>query len=299
MHLVKSILDLVGNTPILNLPKTNIYVKLECFNPTGSIKDRPAKQMLMAAIEDGILSEDGVIIEPTSGNTGIGLAAIGTYLGHKVILTMPETMSEERRKLLKAYGAELVLTEGSQGMKGAICKAKEIAKLYSNAFIPSQFDNPNNPMAHYLTTGPETWKQMDGQVDILIAGIGTGGTIMGTGRYLKEKNPNLKIIGIEPANSPMLTKGISGKHHIEGIGAGFIPSILDSSFLDEVVAVTDIEAIEASKDFVKQEGIFVGISSGAALHVANCIAIRYPNKRIVAILPDSGDRYLSYSDFKK
>ncbi len=297
--MVKSILDLVGDTPILNIQNTNIYAKLECFNPTGSIKDRAAKQMLLAAQENGTLIENSVIIEPTSGNTGIGLAAIGAYLGYKVILTMPETMSEERRKLLKAYGAELVLTEGLQGMKGAICKAKEIAKLYSNAFIPSQFDNPNNPMAHYLTTGPEIWKQMEGQIDILVAGIGTGGTIMGTGKYLKEKNPNLKIIGVEPANSPVLTKGTSGRHRIEGIGAGFIPSILDSSFLEEVITVTDIEAIEASRSFAKQEGIFVGISSGAALYVAKCISKRYPNKKIVVILPDSGDRYLSYADFEK
>ncbi|MDE6407851.1 MAG: cysteine synthase A [Anaeroplasmataceae bacterium] len=289
----KSILDLVGNTPLLNIQNTNIYVKLECFNPTGSIKDRAAKQMLLKAIEDGSLENDAVIIEPTSGNTGIGLAAIGAYLGHKVILTMPETMSEERRKFLKAYGAELVLTEGKEGMQGAVLKAIELAQEYSNAFLPKQFDNPNNPMAHYLTTGPEIWEQMEGQIDILVAGIGTGGTIMGTGKYLKEKNPNLKIIGVEPALSPMLSKGYAGKHHIEGIGAGFIPSILDLAFLDEIMAVSDEEAIKATRSFVKREGIFVGISSGAALFAAYRLSKRFPDKKIVAILPDSGDRYFS------
>lgn len=291
--MINSIMDLVGNTPLLHIPKTNIYAKLECFNPTGSIKDRPAKQMILGAIENGVLKKDSIIIEPTSGNTGIGLAAIGRALGYKVIIVMPETMSEERRKLLKAYGAELVLTEGSKGMKGAIEKALELAQELPNAFIPSQFDNPDNPKAHYLATGPEIWEEMQGDIDFLVAGIGTGGTVMGTGRYLKEKKPDLRIVGVEPDSSPVLTKGYAGRHHIEGIGAGFIPSILDISFLDEILAVPEIEAIRAARDFVKQEGIFVGISSGAALFAAYVLSKRFPDKKIVAILPDSGDRYLS------
>ncbi|MDE6661626.1 MAG: cysteine synthase A [Anaeroplasmataceae bacterium] len=291
--MVKSMLDLVGNTPLYNIKDTNIYAKLECFNPTGSIKDRAAKQMILAAIENGTLKKDSVIIEPTSGNTGIGLAAMGRALGYKVIIVMPDSMSEERRKLLKAYGAELVLTEGTKGMKGAIQKALDLSKAYPNAFIPSQFENPNNPMAHYLTTGPELWEQMEKRIDILIAGIGTGGTIMGTGKYLKEKNPNLKIIGVEPASSPVISKNIKGKHHIEGIGAGFIPKILDTSFLDEIILVSDGDALKASKEFVLKEGIFVGISSGAALQAAYLISQRNKKKRIGVILPDSGDRYLS------
>ncbi|MDE7213066.1 MAG: cysteine synthase family protein, partial [Anaeroplasmataceae bacterium] len=225
--MVDSMLDLIGNTPLYNIKDTNVFAKLECFNPTGSIKDRAAKQMILDAISSKALPPDSIIIEPTSGNTGIGLAAIGRALGYKVIIVMPDSMSEERRKLLKVYGADLVLTEGSKGMEGAIAKAYELKKSYSNAFIPSQFENPSNPKAHYLTTGPELWEQMDKKIDILIAGIGTGGTIMGMGKYLKEKNPNLKIIGVEPALSPMISKNIKGKHHIEGIGAGFIPKILD------------------------------------------------------------------------
>ncbi|MDE6656397.1 MAG: cysteine synthase A [Anaeroplasmataceae bacterium] len=289
----ESILDMIGNTPILHIKNTNIYAKLECFNPTGSIKDRAARQMIIEAIKEGSLKPDSIIIEPTSGNTGIGLAAIGSALGYKVILTMPETMSEERRKLLKAYGATLVLTEGSKGMKGSIQKAKELAGEYPNAFIPSQFDNPNNPKAHYISTGPEIWQDMKGQIDILVAGIGTGGTLTGAGKFLKENNPNIKIVGVEPAASPILTKGYSGPHKIQGIGAGFIPSVLDSSFLDEVISVTDEEALDSSRDFVKSMGIFVGISSGAALFAARKLASRYPDKKIVAIFPDSGDRYLS------
>lgn len=291
--MIKSILDLVGNTPMLHIQNTNLYAKLECFNPTGSIKDRAVKQMLLGAIENGTLKKNSILIEPTSGNTGIGLAAIGTFLGYKVILTMPETMSIERRKFLKVYGAEIVLTEGLKGMKGAIEKAIDLAQECPNAFILGQFENPDNLRAHYLTTGPEIWKQMDGQIDILVAGIGTGGTIMGTGKYLKEKNPNLKIIGVEPATSPILSKGYSGIHHIEGIGAGFIPSLLDISFIDEIITVSDEEAIAASQNFVHQEGIFVGISSGAALHAAKQISMKYPDHKIVVILPDSGDRYFS------
>ena len=291
--MVDSMLDLIGNTPLYNIKDTNVFAKLECFNPTGSIKDRAAKQMILDAISSKALPPDSIIIEPTSGNTGIGLAAIGRALGYKVIIVMPDSMSEERRKLLKVYGADLVLTEGSKGMEGAIAKAYELKKSYSNAFIPSQFENPSNPKAHYLTTGPELWEQMDKKIDILIAGIGTGGTIMGMGKYLKEKNPNLKIIGVEPALSPMISKNIKGKHHIEGIGAGFIPKILDTSFLDEIILVSDEDAFKASKDFVLKEGIFVGISSGAALHAAYLISQRDKKKRIGVILPDSGDRYLS------
>lgn len=292
--MIESILDLVGNTPLFHIKNTNIYAKLECFNPTGSIKDRAAKQMILDAISTGEITPNSVIVEPTSGNTGIGLSAIGSALGHRVIIVMPDSMSEERRKMIKTYGAELVLTDGNKGMKGAISKAKEIADLYPHAFIPHQFENSSNPMAHYKTTGPEIWNQMEGQVDILISGIGTGGTIMGTGKYLKEKNPNLKIIGVEPASSPMISKGISGPHHIEGIGAGFIPSILDPSFLDDIITVTDEDAIFASREFVQEKGICVGISSGAVLSAAQRVTKQYSNKNIVVILPDSGDRYLSY-----
>ncbi|MDE7094956.1 MAG: cysteine synthase A, partial [Anaeroplasmataceae bacterium] len=286
--MVKSMLDLIGNTPLYNIGDTNIYVKLECFNPTGSIKDRTAKQMILDAVDSKILTSDSIIIEPTSGNTGIGLAAIGRALGYKVIIVMPDSMSEERRKLLKAYGAELVLTEGAKGMQGAIAKAYELRDSYPNAFIPSQFENPSNPKAHYLSTGLELWEQMEKNIDILVAGIGTGGTIMGAGKYLKEKNPNLKIIGVEPALSPIISKNIKGKHHIEGIGAGFIPKILDTSFLDEVVLVSDEDAFQASKEFVLREGIFVGISSGAALYAAYLVSQRDKKKRIGVILPDSG-----------
>ncbi|MCM1196124.1 MAG: cysteine synthase A, partial [Roseburia sp.] len=283
--MINSILDMVGNTPLLHIPKTNIFVKLECFNPTGSIKDRIAKQMIVEAIRKGQIKKDSILIEPTSGNTGIGIAALGRALGYRVVIVMPDTMSEERKKLLKVYGAELILTEGKKGMKGAIERALEFAQEFPNAIILNQFDNQSNPNAHYLTTGPEIWRDMEKDVDILIVGIGTGGTIMGTGRYLKEKNPNLKIIGVEPASSPLLTKGYAGIHHIEGIGAGFIPSILDVSFIDEILAISEVEAIEAARDFVKQEGLFVGISSGAVLFAAYKLSKNFPNQKIVAILP--------------
>ncbi len=289
----QSILDLVGNTPIYRIGNTNIYAKLECFNPTGSIKDRVAKQMILAARKANVLQPDSVIIEPTSGNTGIGLAAIGKALGYKVILTMPDSMSEERRSLLKVYGAKLILTDGKYGMQGAIQKALELVKNNPNAFMPSQFDNPQNPEAHYLTTGPEVWQQLKGKIDILVAGIGTGGTISGMGKYLKEKNPNLIIVGVEPEASPVLTKGYAGAHQIEGIGAGFIPKVLDQALLDKVYTVSNEEAIEETKSFIKKEGILVGISSGAALVVAKKIGKLYPDKTIVVVLPDSGNRYLS------
>ena len=289
----QSILDLVGNTPIYRIGNTNIYAKLECFNPTGSIKDRVAKQMILAARKANVLQPDSVIIEPTSGNTGIGLAAIGKALGYKVILTMPDSMSEERRSLLKVYGAKLILTAGKYGMQGAIQKALELEKNNPNAFMPSQFDNPQNPEAHYLTTGPEVWQQLKGKIDILVAGIGTGGTISGMGKYLKEKNPNLIIVGVEPGASPVLTKGYAGAHQIEGIGAGFIPKVLDQALLDKVYTVSNEEAIEETKSFIKKEGILVGISSGAALVVVKKIGKLYPDKTIVVVLPDSGNRYLS------
>lgn len=289
----KTILDLIGNTPTLQIQNSNIYVKLECFNPTGSIKDRAAKQMILAAIEEGKLKTGSVIIEPTSGNTGIGLAAIGRALGYKVLLTMPDSMSEERRKLLRSYGAELILTDGKKGMRLAIEKAHALARDLPNAFLPSQFENPQNALAHYKTTGPELWEQLEGKVDILVAGIGSGGTITGTGKYLKEKNPKLRIVGVEPAASPVLSQGKAGMHHIEGIGAGFVPKILDTALLDEIITVTDQEALDSTKEFIKREGILVGISSGAALFAAKQLEKRYPNKKIVAILPDAGDRYLS------
>lgn len=289
----ESILDLVGNTPLYHLKNTNIYAKLEFFNPTGSVKDRVAKQMILGGIRRQEIHPDTVLIEPTSGNTGIGLAAIGRALGYRVILTMPESMSMERRLILKSYGAELVLTEGKQGMTGAIKKAAELASKIPNAFIPSQFDNPDNPKAHFLSTGPELWQDMEGHIDILVAGIGTGGTITGTGKYLKQKNPNLKLIGVEPEASPVLTKGYSGAHTIQGIGAGFIPKVLDVSLLDEVICVQDADAIHMAKEFTRKEGLSVGISSGAALYAAYLIEKRYPDARIAVILPDSGERYLS------
>ncbi|MDE7161716.1 MAG: cysteine synthase A [Anaeroplasmataceae bacterium] len=289
----ENILDCIGNTPLFHFNNTNIYAKLELFNPTGSVKDRAARQMILAAEEEGVLKKGSTIIEPTSGNTGIGLAAIGKELGYKVILTMPETMSEERRSLMKNYGAEFVLTEGSKGMKGSIEKAMELHHRIPNSFIPGQFSNPNNPKAHYLTTGPEIWKDMEEKVDIFVAGIGTGGTIMGVGKFLKERNPEVLLVGVEPANSPVLTKGYSGSHKIQGIGAGFIPEILDISILDEVISVTDEDAIACTKELLEKEGLFVGISSGAAWFAAKEIARQYPSKRIVVLFPDSGNRYES------
>ena len=295
--------ELVGKTPLLNLKKyakkhdlrAEILAKLEYFNPSGSVKDRVAKAMIEDAEAKGLLTHDSVIIEPTSGNTGIGLAAIGAAKGYKVILTMPETMSVERRNIIKAYGAEIVLTEGAKGMKGAIAKAEELAKTLPNAFIAGQFVNPANPRAHYLTTGPEIWNDTDGKVDILVAGVGTGGTLSGTGKYLKEKNPNIKVIAVEPETSPVLSKGVCGSHKIQGIGAGFVPDTLDTSVYDEIITVNNEVCFSTAKELGVTEGVLVGISSGAALWAATEVAKRAENagKNIVVILPDGGDRYFS------
>ncbi len=302
------ILDLVGNTPLVeaaNLEKkwnlkAKLLLKLEYFNPAGSVKDRVAKEMLEDAERRGVISAGATIIEPTSGNTGIGLAAMAVAKGYKAILTMPDTMSVERRNILKAYGAEIVLTPGAEGMKGAIAKAEELAKEIPNSFIPGQFDNPANPQAHRETTGPEIWRDTDGQVDIFVAGIGTGGTITGTGSYLKEKNPAIKIIGMEPASSPVLSKGTAGPHKIQGIGAGFVPSILDTGVYDEIVTVENDTAFAYGKELAKTEGFLVGISSGAALYAAMEEAKKPENegKTIVVLLPDSGDRYYSTALFQ-
>ncbi|MFV0395465.1 MAG: cysteine synthase A [Coprobacillaceae bacterium] len=299
----KNFLDLVGNTPMLELQKFNnknalqgtIVAKLEYFNPAGSMKDRIAKQMILDALESGAINQDTTLIEPTSGNTGIGLSAVAASLGMKIIMTMPESMSLERRKLIQIYGAELVLTPAAEGMKGAIKKAEELSEEIPNSFIPSQFQNPSNPKAHYLTTGPEIFEQMDGKIDVLVAGIGTGGSISGIGKYLKEKLPDLEIIGIEPTDSPVLTKGTSGAHKIQGIGAGFIPGTLDTDVYNKVITVSNEDAFTTARELVKTEGILVGISSGAALFVAKQIALQdaYKGKNIVVILPDGGDRYLS------
>ena len=302
------ILDLVGNTPLVeaaNLEKkwnlkAKLLLKLEYFNPAGSVKDRVAKEMLEDAERRGVISAGATIIEPTSGNTGIGLAAMAVAKGYKAILTMPDTMSVERRNILKAYGAEIVLTPGAEGMKGAIAKAEELAKEIPNSFIPGQFDNPANPQAHYGTTGPEIWRDTDGQVDIFVAGIGTGGTVTGTGSYLKEKNPDIRIIGMEPASSPVLSKGTAGPHMIQGIGAGFVPSILDTGVYDEIVTVENDDAFACGKELAKTEGFLVGISSGAALYAAMEEAKKPENegKTIVVLLPDSGDRYYSTALFQ-
>lgn len=300
--------ELVGNTPLLKADgfkkkeniSAEIYAKLECFNPAGSVKDRVAVNMLLKAKEKGLISEGATIIEPTSGNTGIGLAAAAVSQGFKAVLVMPETMSVERQKLLKAYGADIVLTEGSKGMLGSIEKAKELQATTPNSFIPSQFDNPDNPESHVLTTGKEIWDDTDGQVDIFIACIGTGGTVSGTGKYLKSKNPDVKVIGVEPYDSPLITKGIAGPHGIQGIGANFIPDNLDMSVIDEVLTVKTEDAFSMSKAFAKSEGLLVGISSGAALMAAKEIASRQENegKKIVVLLPDSGERYMSVNLFE-
>lgn len=298
-----SFLDLVGNTPLVRVNnlikkdelKADVLAKLEYFNPAGSVKDRIAKEMILDALEKGLINENTTLIEPTSGNTGIGLSAVATALNLKIIITMPETMSVERRNLMKAYGAELVLTPGSEGMKGAIAKAKELASQIENSFIPGQFENPANPTAHYKTTGPEIYEQTEGKVDIFVAGVGTGGTISGIGKYLKEKNPEVKVVAVEPASSPVLSTGKGGAHKIQGIGAGFVPETLDTKIYDEIITVENEDAFATGKEMAKTEGILVGISSGAVLYAAKELAKREENagKTIVVLLPDGGDRYLS------
>ena len=308
MTIHKSVSELIGNTPLVELTNfeknhnldATILGKVELFNPAGSVKDRIAKAMIDEAVKAGKVNDDTVLIEPTSGNTGIGLAAIAAARGNRLIITMPETMSIERRNLMKAYGAEVVLTDGSKGMKGAIAKAQELAGEISNSFIPSQFTNPANPAIHESTTGPEILRDTEGKVDILVAGVGTGGTVTGTGRYLKSQNPDVKVVVVEPAGSPVLSEGHAGAHKIQGIGAGFIPDTLDTSVYDEVIAVADEDAFETGRELAAKEGLLVGISSGAAVWAAGQLAQRPENKgkTIVAILPDTGERYLSTAMFK-
>ena len=303
MAIYKKVTDLVGNTPILELGnyeekhnlEAKILAKLEYFNPAGSVKDRIAREIILDALETGKLTKDSVIIEPTSGNTGIGLASVAASLGIRIIITMPETMSVERRNLMKAYGAELVLTDGAKGMKGAIAKADELAKEIPNSFIPGQFVNELNPRAHKRTTGPEIWEDTEGKVDIFVAGVGTGGTVSGVGEYLKSKNPDVKIVAVEPATSPVLSKGEAGAHKIQGIGAGFVPDTLNTDIYDEIIPVENEDAFELGREIARTEGIVVGISSGAALKAATELAKRPENKgkTIVALFPDTGDRYLS------
>lgn len=295
--------QLIGRTPLLQLAhiekeeniKATILAKLEYLNPAGSVKDRVAKMMLDEAEKNGSLNKDSVIIEPTSGNTGIGLAAVAAARGYRIIIVMPDTMSVERRQLMKAYGAELVLTEGAKGMKGAIAKAEELASEIPGGLLAGQFVNPANPKAHYETTGPEIWADTDGKVDVFVAGVGTGGTITGVGRYLKEKNPEIEIVAVEPTGSPVLSKGTAGPHGLQGIGAGFVPEILDAEIYDQIITITEEEAYEASRKIGRREGVLVGISSGAALSAALSLAKKpeYAGKRIVVLLPDTGDRYLS------
>ena len=301
--------QLIGHTPLLELThieknnglEAKVLAKLEYLNPAGSVKDRIAKAMLDDAEAKGLLKPDSVIIEPTSGNTGIGLASVAAARGYRIIIVMPETMSVERRQLMKAYGAELVLTEGAKGMKGAIAKADELAKELPNSFIPGQFVNPANPAAHKATTGPEIWEDTDGKVDIFVAGVGTGGTITGVGEYLKSQNPNVKVVAVEPASSPVLSKGTAGAHKIQGIGAGFVPDVLDTKVYDEIIPVENDDAFTAGREIGRREGVLVGISSGAAIWAAIELAKRPENegKTIVALLPDSGERYLSTPMFQK
>ena len=300
--------QLIGGTPLLELSnlekelglKARVLAKLEYFNPAGSVKDRVAKMMLDDAEKAGVLKKDSVIIEPTSGNTGIGLASVAAARGYRIIIVMPDTMSVERRQLMKAYGAELVLSEGAKGMKGAIAKAEELAKEIPNSFIPGQFVNPSNPKAHYESTGPEIWEDTDGKVDYFVAGVGTGGTVTGTGKYLKEKNPAVKVVAVEPATSAVLSTGVAGKHSIQGIGAGFIPEILDTKIYDEIIPVANEDAFAYGKKIGRTEGVLVGISSGAAVWAAVELAKRPENegKTIVVLLPDTGDRYLSTPMFQ-
>jgi len=307
MKIYENLSELIGSTPLLKLNKfikdndilANIYAKLEYFNPAGSIKDRVAAEMISAAEADGTLKKGSVIIEPTSGNTGIGLAAIATAKGYRTIIIMPETMSEERKKLMKAYGAELILTEGSKGMAGCIEKAEELKKTIPDSIIAGQFENPANPAAHIKTTGPEIWEALGGNIDAFVAGIGTGGTITGNGTFLKGKNPDIKVVGVEPASSPLITEGKSGAHKIQGIGANFIPENLNMDVVDEVIAVTNEDSYKYAQALVKSEGVFIGISSGAALCGAVELAKReeYKGKNIAVIFPDGGDRYLSTPDF--
>ena len=301
MNVSRTVTDLVGHTPLLELRRfgqglpATILAKLEYLNPAGSAKDRVAKAMVVDAEKRGLLKSGSVLIEPTSGNTGIGLASVAAARGYRIILTMPETMSAERRALLKAYGAELVLTEGAKGMQGAVDKAEELARTIPGSFLPGQFVNPANPAAHYATTGPEIWEDTEGHVDFFVAGVGTGGTLTGAGRYLKEQNPNLKVVAVEPASSPLLSQGKAGPHGLQGIGANFIPDTLDRSVYDEILTVSDEDAYRTGRSIARQEGVLVGITSGAALWAAAELAKRPENrgKAIVALLPDSGERYLS------
>ena len=307
MKVYDRIVDTIGGTPLVRLNniekkydlKAKIVAKVESFNPAGSVKDRIAKAMIEDAFKRGLIKPDTVLIEPTSGNTGIGLSMVAASLGLRIILTMPETMSVERRNLLKAYGAELVLTEGAKGMKGAIAKAQELASEIPNAFIPSQFTNPANPNIHYLTTGPEIYKDSEGNIDYFVAGVGTGGTISGTGKYLKEQNPNIKVVAVEPETSPVLSKGVAGPHKIQGIGAGFVPDTLDTKIYDEIIPISNEEAFEKGRLSAQTEGILIGISSGAALAAAIKLAQREENqgKTIVVLFPDTGERYLSTAMF--